>query len=161
MGIEMFACGADRGIAQPVDQPQHEIVESRHHLCAMPRAQAPRIFMQTDIPPIMQPILNGIVTNDKFCMIRSARLKLRAPRTYRPGCHPARQAQCRYPSDEISHRGGTDETSLADSPSTHSNSGWTTTLGPRVSIPPAMDPPAASDVRRPIDEGGFQRGGES
>src|SRR5581483_9710312 len=58
---------------------------------------------------------NGIVTNDKFCMSRTARLRLSR---YRHAPYPRQWVshELAYPSDEPAHRGGPHETSL-DHPS--------------------------------------------
>jgi hypothetical protein len=65
---------------------------------------------------IPKTFFNGIITNDKFCMIRTARLHLtwwrRALRS-RP-THVADEAV--YPSNETSRRGGTHETSMENPP---------------------------------------------
>jgi hypothetical protein len=105
--------------------------------------------------------INGLITNDKFCMIRHAKLKLRAQPSY-PLCnHPAHQPDDRYPSDETFHAGGNHETSMAGSPRTQALSGWTTTLGSRLSVPPAMDPQLSADGEHSIDDPGATSGGAS
>jgi len=105
--------------------------------------------------------INGLITNDKFCMIRHAKLKLRTPPSYPLCYHPAYQPDRRYPSDETFHPGGNHETSMVYSPTTPTLSGWTTTLGSRVSIPPTMDPQLSVDGEHSIDDLGSTSGGES
>jgi len=96
--------------------------------------------------------VNGLITNDKFCMIRWAKLRLRAQPSYPLCYHPMHQADRRYPSDETFHPGGNHETPMVCSPRTQTLSGWTTTLGSRLSVPPAMDPQLNADGEFFIDE---------
>jgi hypothetical protein len=105
--------------------------------------------------------VNGLITNDKFCMIRHAKLKLRTQPSYPLCYHPAYQPDHRYPSDETFHLGGNHETSMVYSQRTQTLSRWTTTLGSRVSIPPAMDPQLSVDGEHSIDDLGSTSGGES
>ena len=106
--------------------------------------------------------VNGLITNDKFCMIRRAKLKLRAQPSYPLCYHPAHPADHRYPSDETFHPGGNQETSsMVCSPTTQTLSGWTTTLGSRVSIPPAMDHQLSTDGEHSIDDLRSTSGGNS
>jgi hypothetical protein len=64
------------------------------------------LLLETDMGSV-----NGLITNDKFCTIRRAKLKLRAQPGYPLCCHPAYQPDHRYPSDETFHPGGNHETS--------------------------------------------------
>jgi len=105
--------------------------------------------------------INGLITNDKFCTIRHAKLKLRAQPSYPLCYHPAHQPDDRYPSDETFHAGGNHETSMACAPRTQAVSGWTTTLGSRLSVPPAMDPQLSADGEHSIDDPGSTSGGAS
>jgi hypothetical protein len=105
--------------------------------------------------------INGLITNDKFCMIRHAKLKLRAQPSYPLCYHPAYQPESRYPSDETFHPGGNHEASMADSQTVQTLPRWTTTLGSRLSIPPAMDPQRSADGERAIDDLGSSSGGVS
>jgi len=82
---------------------------------------------------------NGLITNDKFCMIRSVQLRLRQPPNYRLRLQATQGSKSQYPPDEKSHCGGKHETSMVYSPGVQSLSGRATTLGPGVSIPPAVD----------------------
>jgi len=105
--------------------------------------------------------VNGLITNDEFCMIRHAKLRLRAQPSYPLCYHPAYQPDRRYPSDETFHPGGKHETSMVCSPRTQALSGWTTMLGSCLSIPPAMDPQLSADGESFIDNLGSTSGGES
>jgi hypothetical protein len=62
--------------------------------------------------------VNGMIANDKFCMIRKGRLQLRWCASY-PLCYHARhtsQPESRYTPDERAHSGGEDETQLESQP---------------------------------------------
>ena len=118
--------------------------------------QIDELRFQTDIGDI-----NGLITNDKFCMIRRTKLQLRAKPSYPLCYHPVYQPDCQYPSDETFHPGGNHETSVEHSATTHTLSGWTTTLGPCVSIPPAMEPQPIADTKRCFRDPGSANGGGS
>jgi len=114
--------------------------------------------------PVAEPDIrdiNGLITNDKFCMIRSARLQLRANPSYPLCYYPAYQPLSRYPSDEISHHGGDDETSMAHSPTVQGISGRTATLGSRVPISSAMGNQCANDTKHSNSNPEEISGGES
>src|SRR5258708_36762658 len=114
-------------------------------------------------------VINGLITNDKFCLTRHGRLLLTWPRS-----HPLPRAwTCSSPAyaprdDSHRHRRGGRHASptralMAPTPSAVPSPGRTTALGPGVSAPAAMDPtfaltPAADPapaVARP-GEGGDQ-----
>jgi hypothetical protein len=78
--------------------------------------------------------LNGIITNDKFCLSRPGRLQLSWPRARRPVPAPTP----RYPPDEIPHRGGEYETPLARPAHPHPGSQCRAALGPGLPAPPAV-----------------------
>jgi hypothetical protein len=85
--------------------------------------------------------VNGMIANDKFCMIRTGRLHLRA----RPGALQ-RYDQRQPPSNVLgtlpehhAHPGGTDETTLESNPPVSSLSGRNPTLGPDVPVSAPVD----------------------
>src|SRR5215471_7051991 len=80
-------------------------------------------------------LLNGMVTNDKFCLIRRCQVRLRwsrQPYRFRP-----RKSDDLL--DETSHREGSHDTLLADTSAIPANGGRGAALGSSVSIPTAMD----------------------
>src|SRR5882724_2153764 len=80
-------------------------------------------------------LFNGIITNDKFCLIRPCQVRLRwsrQPYRFRP-----RKSDDLL--DEILHREGSHETPLAVTSAIPANGGWGTALGSSVPIPAAMD----------------------
>jgi hypothetical protein len=89
--------------------------------------------------------LNGLITNDKFCMIRSARLHLTWSR--RPlRLQPPAAGESAYPLDENTHPGGADETPVANSPRTATEAGRATPVGSSLPTPSDMgtDDPAGN-----------------
>jgi len=90
-------------------------------------------------------LLNGMVTNDKFCLVRRCQVQLRwsrQPYRFRP-----RKAD--YLLDETSHREGSHETPLAGTTAIPVNGGRGTALGSGVPIPAALDD-ASRTVRRAL-----------
>jgi hypothetical protein len=80
-------------------------------------------------------LFNGMITNDKFCMIRQGRVKLRwSRRPYR-----SRPRKSDYAPDEIRHEEHSHETPLADTAAIPADSGRSTTVGSGLPISPAMD----------------------
>jgi hypothetical protein len=80
-------------------------------------------------------LLNGMITNDKFCLIRQCQVQLRwSRRPYRFRPHTSD-----YLLDESHHREGSHETPLADTSAIRADGGWGTAMGSGVSISPTMD----------------------
>jgi len=82
---------------------------------------------------------DGLITNDKFCFVRTAHLQLNWWR------RPLRLRQAQSPVDATFWEkgnlpGGTDETGVADSATDGGASGWTTAMGSGISVPAAMGP---------------------
>jgi hypothetical protein len=81
-------------------------------------------------------LLNGLMTNDKFCMIRQSQIKLRWSRKpYR--CRPR---QSTYALDETSHQGAYHETPVVDKSSGAHHGRRGTTMGPSLPNAPTMEP---------------------
>src|SRR5688572_12020087 len=81
--------------------------------------------------------VNGLLTNDKFCLSRSARLTLAWSRYQ---VHLERQGRIGsgYLRDESFHRGGGHEARMADSAADGPVPGRPAALGPGLPAPPAM-----------------------
>ena len=80
-------------------------------------------------------LFNGMITNDKFCLIRQCQVQLRWSRQlyrFRPRISD-------YPLDETSHREGSHETPLADTSAIPANSRRGTAMGSGVPVPASMD----------------------
>jgi len=98
---------------------------------------------------------NGLITNDKFCLSRTARLTLTWSR--RPlRLRDQSTGEPVYPSDETSHCGGTDETPVENSPRVETGPGRATPMGSGLPIPSAMDTVerAGTNPRLHSDAGG-------
>jgi hypothetical protein len=81
-------------------------------------------------------LLNGVITNDKFCMIRQSQITLRwsrKPYQFRPRTSA-------YALDETSHPGAYHDTPLADTSSGAHHGRRGTTMGPRLPNAPTMEP---------------------
>src|SRR4030095_4707365 len=86
-------------------------------------------------------LVNGLVTNDKFCLSRQSQIKLRWSRKpYR-----SRPRKSAYAHTETSQQGGYHEPPLADTASVSGGGRRHATVGPSLSTSPAMEPaePAA------------------
>jgi hypothetical protein len=94
-------------------------------------------------------------------MIRGVQLQLRANPSYPLCFHPAYQPLSQYPSDEISHLGGNDETSVAHLPTTQGLSGRAATLGSGIPVSFAMGAQYTDDTEHCIKSLRDTSGGES
>src|SRR2546425_4090668 len=79
-------------------------------------------------------LFNGMITNDKFCLIRQGRVKLRwSRRPYR-----FRPRKSDYAPDDRRHEESRHETALADTAAIATDSGRGTAVGSGLSIPPGL-----------------------
>src|SRR5215831_4568222 len=86
-------------------------------------------------------LVNGLVTNDKFCMSRQSQMTLHWSRKpYR-----SRPPKSAYAPAEMSQQGGYHETPLADTASVAGDSRRHASVGPSLSTSPAMEPAAPAD----------------
>jgi hypothetical protein len=97
--------------------------------------------------------INGMIANDKFCMIHTAQLKLRRQPSSPLYDHPRyhHPDSFSYLLDKDIDRGGTDETSLEKKSSVQASTEWGTTLGSGLSISSSMEP---RDEAEPDDKFG-------
>jgi hypothetical protein len=115
-------------------------------------AQTPRPIQPTERA------LNGLITNDKFCLTRTGRLTLTWSRR-RPQPPGPSSGGTAYPSDGQFHRGGTYETPPVEhSPRTEIGLGRTAPLGSGLPAPSAMDvvERAGAQTRPDSDAGGVR-----
>jgi hypothetical protein len=83
-------------------------------------------------------LLNGLITNDKFCLIRVIRQKLHYARRRR--ALPCRVTDsCEYPRDE-GHRGGANEATVESSSSVSTDQGCAEAVGSSLPTSAGMDP---------------------
>ncbi len=99
--------------------------------------------------------LNGLITNDKFCLTRYGQLQLNWSRYTGYLVGKAKRAAM-YPADEHAHLGGTDETPMASPPHHDDPCQRSTTLESGLSEPSAMD---VSDAEPDGISANFQPGG--
>jgi hypothetical protein len=89
-------------------------------------------------------LLNGLITNDKFCFIRSSPLKLR----WRRGEISSKKGGLAdYLQEERTLPGGDHEASLARSPSDLSDGGCGATMGSGLPTSPYMDGVERAGIR--------------
>jgi len=98
---------------------------------------------------------NGLITNDKFCLSRTGRLTLSWSRRL-PHLRDQPSGETAYPSDETSHRGGTYETPVENSPHTETGPGRAAPVGSGLPASSAMDTVerAGTNPRLHSDAGG-------
>src|SRR6266852_9203523 len=95
---------------------------------------------------------NGMITNDKFCLSRHARLHLSHWRLAQRS-QPNVAARLSYPSDRdestLRHRGGSNEATPMDMPPSASGAdGSSAPLGSSLSVPSAMDHSSSRGVNQ-------------
>jgi hypothetical protein len=83
-------------------------------------------------------LLNGLITNDKFCISRVSRQKLRYARRTRTLPCKAVDSYA-YPRDE-ERRGGANETTVESSSSVSADHECRAAVGPGLPTSPGMDP---------------------
>jgi hypothetical protein len=104
--------------------------------------------------------INGMITKDKFCWSRPARLQLTWSRYDVYLQRKGRTTVHGYPSDEHAHPGGSHETAaVADKAADQPTSRRPTPLGSGLSAPPAVD--AAIDTGAGNDQLPDRTGGGS
>ena len=101
-----------------------ELLEAEHRL--NPSFDAPVI------------LLNGLITNDKFCFIRRSPVKLEWRRRRRAAADPAAIA-ADYLREERTLSGGDHEAQMASSPSILSDGGCGASVGSGLPTSPDMD----------------------
>jgi len=84
-------------------------------------------------------LFNGLITNDKFCLVRTSRQKLRYARRSRVSPCVV-DAGCEYPLDER-HRGGANEAAVETSASVSTDHGCGAALGSVLSTSSGVDRP--------------------
>ena len=90
-------------------------------------------------------LLNGLITNDKFCLIRVIRQKLRYARRQR-GLPCKVTDDCEYPRDE-QHRGGENEATMESPSSVSTGHGRGAAVGSGLPTSPGMDPAEQAGFR--------------
>jgi hypothetical protein len=90
-------------------------------------------------------LFNGLITNDKFCLIRVIRQKLHYVRRRR--ALPCQVTDsCEYPRDE-GHRGGANEATVECSSSVSTDQGCAAAVGSSLPTSAGMDPTEQTGIR--------------
>jgi hypothetical protein len=96
-------------------------------------------FADNGISFVFLPHFNGLITNDKFCMVRTGKLKLnhwRLPLKRRIGI-PGEKV---YSAQKVMECGGDHETPLDDPPRGEGMPGWAEALGSSLPADPGNCP---------------------
>ncbi len=115
--LRVAAVGAqprgDRAPPRPMQHADDGIAQDCHDARAVLFMDQTAILAQRDILDIMQSVLNGLITNDKICFVRVARLPARPalPSRY---CRAAPTEELPYSPADRHQQGGRDETAVAD-----------------------------------------------
>ncbi len=150
------ALGGDAASCGPLltEGVEGAMAQDRQILSPLADADPALVLAKGDIEDPVDAILNGLIANDKICVVRTARLLRDRGRS-----SPSRGHRCPpgpvYPSAETDRRGGGAETAVAHATGTAGDTGRTATLGSRLSGAPAVDAPRRRD---PGGDGG--RAGE-
>ena len=133
-------CGRGGAVAQPRAAPAQGVGRQagQHDLQLQAGWRTAHQMLDTERPfQLLVPRLNGLITNDKFCMSRAVRLKLtwsrRPLRLRRPST-----GESTYPLNENNRCGGADETPMANSSKSAAETGRATPMGPSLPTPSAM-----------------------
>ena len=86
--------------------------------------------------------INGMITNDKFCLSRNGQLQLSWSRIGLYECRRSQRPKVGYPSRNTDHSGGKCETTMASSSPDQSETGRSATLGPGLSTAATVEPGA-------------------
>src|SRR5215470_16277202 len=90
-------------------------------------------------------LINGLITNDKFCLIRQSEIKLR----WSQQAYKSRPRKVPYAPDETSHQGAYHETSVADTSTVSGVGRRGTAVGSRLPASPAMEPTDRAERHSP------------
>ena len=112
---------------EDIEQGQQETLEQRQDAGSLALADLTGIFAQRHVAPPMQPVFNGTITNDKFCMSRVKQMQWKPARA-------KRRDEIKYPSEgnetERFPQEDTHETTAMDgSALQHSNKRCSASLG--------------------------------
>ena len=89
--------------------------------------------------------INGMITNDKFCLSRNGQLQLSWSRIGLYECRRSQRPKVGYPSRNTDHSGGKCETTMASSSPDQSEIGRAATLGSGLSTATEVEPGARAE----------------
>jgi hypothetical protein len=136
---------SDTGPALDAEEVQAGVAQRGKGMGCVAAISLLLVLVEGDVTGIVDPILNGLITNDKICFVRSARLILgRSGRAAQRGGAPRRSAD--YPPAVSNQQDRSDETAMADSAVSAGHTRRPGALGSRVPGAAALDRAADSAV---------------
>ena len=97
------------GLATPDGERDDEVIQTRHDVSQVTNLQLRVVLVQGDIAPVMGTALNGLITNNKFCMSRTAQL-VRLRRNPKSRCDDLASNDTALPARDTLRHGGLRET---------------------------------------------------
>jgi hypothetical protein len=145
---------SDVGHALACQYSQHGVVEDGKQVRSMTHTKLGMILMQRGIASMVQAILNGTITNDKFCMSRVRQMQWKPARA-------KRRDEIKYPSEgnetERFPQEDTHETTAMDcSALHHSNNRCSASLGSILPITRPLEHDLNREPISPSHRGGRQ-----
>ncbi|CAI07190.1 hypothetical protein ebA1938 [Aromatoleum aromaticum EbN1] len=120
------------------DQVEDDLLEQREVLRRVVLADHGAVLTEAHVKHPVEPVLDGLITNDKFCVTRFVRLTLTSPRHDWRRQGTAQHAAC--PSAESVLCGGGHETPMADSPADEAVAGRSAAVGSSLPAVAGMEP---------------------
>lgn len=159
MSVLPASGGGEIGGAGVAEQADDQVVEGGHHPPGVAARQAGGVLVEGDITPVMQPVLNGLITNDKICFVQVARLPVTPARSRRhDGPDGATADNPLYSPAEMDQPGGSDGTAaMACAAGSAGHAGRAPALGPGLPVPAEVDggePRAGGSGKSMADAGG-------
>ena len=128
----------------PFPNHVHRLLALNRSPCSLERSK-PLAGIHQPLDPAMV-LLNGLITNDKFCITRVSQQKLRYLRRPRAFTCQTTSA-CAYLRDEPQHRGGAHEATVASPSSVSVDLGCGAAVGSGLPTSPGMDPTERAGFR--------------
>jgi len=134
----LLALGTHAGFGRlvPADDVERDLAQEGQVACCGAVAHAAVVLAKRHIQHPMQGVLNGLIANDKFCLMRAVRLRLSWRRA-----RGRLRADRPQPPDEVTHQGGEHGTAaaqLACSADGRASGNGPAALAPSLSAPPAV-----------------------
>jgi hypothetical protein len=164
VALQLIRNDDSRYVLQPLEQLTEKLLRRLFVAAALHEDIEDVVVLVHRTPEVMalaidgqKDFINGLVTNDKFCLSRQSQIKLywsRKPYRSRP-------RKSAYAPAETSQQGGYHETPLADTASVSGDSRRYATVGPRLSTSLAMEPSEPADRHSQPVNFSFTIGGDA